>query len=335
MLSRLTSFLLFASLLLLASCAERVDETVAPLTVEVFRDNVIHFTPDDTTRYDTATVWAQDKGRVIRTYLELVRPAWPARITAFLTLEPIPKDIRNVHDRWDRAGHISLVQPDGPDLEMVRFMTSYGGKTEHEVDVTHLAPLLTGTCTFEGFIDTWVSPAWQMDFRLEFTFDRAADRPDWAAGIFLESLTAENTASGPQTVAVEIPAGIRRVQMHYLVSGHCTDGRDEDEFVTKDNVILVDGAEVFRCRPWRDDCRRFRAMNPYCAKWSDGSWSSDYSRSGWCPGDVVLPVKVDLTDALAPGPHVVGFTIEDIRPRDENGHLGYWRVSSHLVGWKD
>ena len=25
----------------------------------------------------------------------------------------------------------------------------------------------------------------------------------------------------------------------------------------------------------------------------------------------------------------------NVRPRDENGHLGYWRVSSHLVGWKE
>jgi len=43
--------------------------------------------------------------------------------------------------------------------------------------------------------------------------------------------------------------GTERVAMHYLVSGHCTDGRDADEFVTKDNVISINGREVSRLRP--------------------------------------------------------------------------------------
>ena len=71
--------------------------------------------------------------------------------------------------------------------------------------------------------------------------------------------------------------------------------------ISKANVISVDGVVVARFHPWRDDCRRFRDRNPYCARWTDGSWSSDYGRSGWCPG--------------------------------KDGHYGYWRLSAHLVGW--
>ena len=47
-------------------------------------------------------------------------------------------------------------------------------------------------------------------------------------------------------------------------------------------VLAVDGVVVARFHPWRDDCLEFRDRNPYCARWTDGSWSSDYSRSGWC-----------------------------------------------------
>ena len=99
-------------------------------------------------------------------------------------------------------------------------------------------------------------------------------------------------------------------------------------------MVLVDGQVVYRWRPWRDDCEEFREVNPYCAKWSDGSWSSDYSRSGWCPGDVVDPMIVDLSDWLTPGAHEVSFFVEGIRPANEEGQHGYWRVSGALSGWK-
>jgi hypothetical protein len=105
--------------------------------------------------------------------------------------------------------------------------------------------------------------------------------------------------------------------------------------VSKDNVISVNRVVVERFRPWRNDCGRFRARNPYTRRWSDGWWSSDYSRSGWCPGDVVAPLRVDLTDHLTPGPHTIGFNVEGVRPRDEDDHYGYWRLSAYAVGWTE
>ena len=126
---------------------------------------------------------------------------------------------------------------------------------------------------------------------------------------------------------------MKRVVLRYLSTGHCTDGTDEDEFVSKANVISVDGVVVARVHPWRNDCRGMRDRNPYCARWTDGSWSSDYSRSGWCPGDVVAPMEFDLTDRLAPGRHRIGIRVEDVRAKDANGHFGYWRVSASVIGW--
>ncbi|MCK4657429.1 MAG: hypothetical protein KAT85_10350 [candidate division Zixibacteria bacterium] len=46
-------------------------------------------------------------------------------------------------------------------------------------------------------------------------------------------------------------------------------------------------------------------------------------------------MEIDLSDHLTPGKHVVQFTVENIRPEDENAHFGYWRISSHLLGWRD
>jgi hypothetical protein len=317
--------------------------TGEPITLQVFRGNDIHFLPANPDTYATAEVRSEDNGRVIARSVDLDTLARPVRITACVTIHPIPKDETTVHDPWDRAGNVRLSKPGMADVEIVKFVTAYGGLTEHTVDVSHLAPLLEGPVEFRGFIDTWVSPAWKMDFRL--TFEPAPEpghpgetnrNPDWAFGLVYEqNVTEELLRDGPLAIEVEVPETIGRVVLHYLVSGHCTDGRDDDEFVSKDNVISVDGIVVHRYKPWRDDCRRFREINPYTRRWTDGYWSSDYSRSGWCPGDWVPPLALDLSDHLTPGKHVVTVNVEDVRPKDDDGHLGYWRVSSHLVGWED
>jgi hypothetical protein len=306
-----------------------------PRTVHVFYENIIHFTPEDSSRYDTPLVTARDNGRVILRTLNLDTPRGPVAVIAHLTVRPIPKDERNMYDRWDRAGNIRLTLPGMPDIEVVKFITAYGGETHFDVDVTHLASRLQGLCTFKGFVDTWVTPAWKIDFNLEFRPVPDPGAPAWVEGIlYEENVSEESMRGGAKTIDVTIPGDAGRVVMHYLSTGHCTDGRGADEFESKDNVITVDGSEVHRFKPWRDDCLRFRTINPYCARWADGSWSSDYGRSGWCPGDKVTPVSIDLTEHLTPGNHTIGFYVEDVRPRDEDDHLGYWRVSSYLLGWR-
>jgi hypothetical protein len=156
--------------------------------------------------------------------------------------------------------------------------------------------------------------------------------PDWAYGVlYEEGMTAENLGQHGVLAEVEIPPGTTRVVMDYFASGHCTDGRGADEFESKDNVISVDGKEVHRFRPWREDCRRFREVNPYCRRWSDGSWSSDYSRSGWCPGDKVLAHEIDLSPYLTP--EAPDRSTWRTSARDADG-ITYWRVSSHLIGWR-
>ncbi|PWB72732.1 hypothetical protein C3F09_06150 [candidate division GN15 bacterium] len=303
-------------------------------TISVFSDNAIQFAPSDSTKFDTGSVRARQGGRVISRRVQLPKFDSPVRITGHLIIKPVPKDELEMYDRWDRAGNIRLEIPGSPDIELVKFVTAYGGRTEYNVDLSHLASLLVGEKTVKGFIDTWVTPAWKVDFSLTYSADSEAVNADWAKSmVFVESYTADTLgAKGVETV-VEIPQGMSRVLLHYYVSGHCTDGTDADEFVKKDNVIYVDGNVVYRYRPWRDDCRQFRPINPYCRRWTDGSWSCDYSRSGWCPGDVVKPLELDLTDHLKPGKHTIRFVVENVRPKDANGNYGYWRISSQLLGW--
>jgi hypothetical protein len=324
--------LLVLCCLLVLACGEEVtppgDEVVS-----LFHDVTVHFTPDDSTRFDSPFATAADNGRVMKTYRELQLRAAGRQARLHVHVRPVRKDIRDMHDRWDRAGHVALVKEGMPPVELARFMTAYGGETEHDIDVTHLLPLLDGHCEFELFIDTWVTPAWEVDVDLIIeTADQAPTAPAWAVGaLFPEGGLTPDRPEASATIVV--PDRTRRVTVAAITSGHCTDGRDADEFITKDNVMLLDGAEVYRWRPWRKNCQELRHVNPYCAKWSDGSWSSDYPRSGWCPGDVVAPRMIDL-GYLEPGEHVITWRVEGIRPEDADGNHGYWRVSASASGWK-
>ena len=250
-----------------------------------------------------------------------------------MTVRPVAKSDREVADRYDRAGSVRLAVDGAPDVEILRFMTAYGGRTDYEVDVSHLAPLLRGRRVFHAYIDTWVNPAWRLDFSLRFAPADSFPAPTWAAPVFYtENFNAESNGGGAEAT-VAVPKGLSRVVMKVVSTGHCTDGRDDDEFVSKANVISVDGVVVARFHPWRDDCRKYRELNPYCARWTDGSWSADYSRSGWCPSQAVEPMEFDLTDHLTPGTHKVRFAVENMRPKDKDGNYGYWRISACLVGW--
>jgi hypothetical protein len=113
-----------------------------PVHVKLFYSTMVHFNPDSAGFYAAGRLVAEDNGRIVRTVAALPAMKPACRVLARVTLHPVPKGEREVYDRWDRAGNIRLVTPEQPDLEIVRFMTAYGGRTEHEVDVSELAPLL-------------------------------------------------------------------------------------------------------------------------------------------------------------------------------------------------
>lgn len=319
----------------LLACAVTASSADVPRAtdVAVFREAAIHFHADSAGRFAVPGVAVEESGRVARTEANLPESPAACRVKALLTIHPVPKDERTMFDRWDRAGNIRLSVEGAPDLEIVRFVTSYGGRTDHEVDVSELLPLLRGRRTLRAFIDTWVSPAWRVDCTLRYEPDTTYDAPSWSAPVlYVESFNRKDHGRGV-VVPFTVPPGLARVVLRVFTTGHCTDGRDEDEFVSKANVIAIDGVVVERFHPWRDDCRRYRDRNPYCSRWADGSWSSDYSRSGWCPGVEVDPTEIDVTDHAGAGSHELRYTIEEIRPADADGNYGYWRVSVAAVGW--
>ena len=132
------------------------------------------------------------------------------------------------------------------------------------------------------------------------------------------------------TVSFDVPEGTEQLTLRYITTGH--GGWDNgDEFVPKANTILIDGQVRYIYTPWRCDCGAYRVLNPASGNFWNGLSSSDYSRSGWCPGTATQPTYFDLSD-LKPGRHTLTVAIPQGAP--EGGSFSAWNVSGVLVGTK-
>jgi hypothetical protein len=130
------------------------------------------------------------------------------------------------------------------------------------------------------------------------------------------------------TVSFDVPEGVKNLRMQYITTGHGGWGGG-DEFNLKVNEIFVDGNLLFSYGPWRCDCATYRTLNPASGNFWNGLSSSDYSRSGWCPGTLSYPITIPINN-LKPGKHTMKVAIPQGKP--EGGSFSAWCVSGVLIG---
>jgi hypothetical protein len=121
---------------------------------------------------------------------------------------------------------------------------------------------------------------------------------------------------------------LKNAQLRYITTGH-GGWENGDEFIPKENSILLDGKMAFSFTPWRSDCGSYRLYNPASGNFADGLSSSDLSRSNWCPGTVTNPNFIPLGDLKA-GKHTIQVKIPQ-GPR-EGTSFSSWNVSGALLG---
>lgn len=266
-----------------------------------------------------------------------------------------------------------------PTVELMRFMTPFGvghyssntnslssrrrpvyipkwaDHVEWQQDVTDLYSLLEDEAYVGVFIDTWTSEGYTASVQLDFkesptTCDKLVRRhvePLVNTVYYIGQSYPDIFARKPLSTTFTLPKNARNVRLKYIVTGH--GGHDGgDEFVPKENILSVDGKEIYRFTPWRDDCASFRRFNPATGVWlekrtaayiSDNGYaekeveepvaSSDFSRSNWCPGSDVVPEEVALGDISA-GRHT--FTVDIPKAQPINGdEMNHWLVSAYLV----
>lgn len=123
-------------------------------------------------------------------------------------------------------------------------------------------------------------------------------------------------------------ATLKSAKLRYISTGHGGWG-EGDEFVPKQNTILIDGQVAFTHTPWRQDCGCYRDLNPVSGNFWNGLSSSDFSRSGWCPGTATQPVYFDLSPWADGKEHTLTVAIPQGKPVE--GMFSHWAVSGTMI----
>lgn len=135
-------------------------------------------------------------------------------------------------------------------------------------------------------------------------------------------------ATDSLTVIFKLYPETKSAKLRYISTGHGGWG-EGDEFVPKQNTILIDGKPAFTHTPWRQDCGCYRDLNPVSGNFWNGLSSSDFSRSGWCPGTATQPVYFDLSPWADGREHTLTVAIPQGKPVE--GMFSHWAVSGVLI----
>ncbi len=261
--------------------------------------------------------------------------------------------------RWEEGEWVLYYQPP---VELMRFFTPFGvghfndrvkldgleweDETYYKQEVTDLSGYLQGEDVLIGVwignydggghkvtldiksypgSDLWDDSSWEGDDEICKSLFNTCNVLEMAGQNYGKIFGTDSL-----TVTVEIPEA-KSVKLRYISTGH--GGWDGgDEFTPKANTILIDGKHAFTYTPWRCDCGRYREWNPVSGNFWNGMSSSDYSRSGWCPGTATQPVYFDLS-GLEPGNHTITVAIPQGEPL--GGSFSHWSVSGVLLITRD
>jgi len=243
-----------------------------------------------------------------------------------------------------------------PIVELMRFFTPFGvgqyndrvqldgleweDETLYKQEVTDLKPLLEGEVWIGVFIGNYdggghiVSldvKSYPNDYEWQLEEVSGSDIVSLVNTCNVLEMAGQNYGKifGTDSVTVTFytEGDETALTLRYISTGHGGWGGG-DEFNPKENEIFIDGEKRFSHTPWRGDCGRYREWNPVSGNFWNGLSSSDFSRSGWCPGTATQPVYFDLS-GLEPGEHTLTIAVPMGKPME--GGFSHWNISAALI----
>ncbi len=249
-----------------------------------------------------------------------------------------------------------VVATDGyePALELMRFFTPFGiqqfnnlklkdknwhDKVHYRQDISDLNQTLSDKEYWIGvFIGNYDKNGHKVSLEMTIHKDGLdVIKNDTAIPLFntlnIMEMDGQNYATmfdSPQglTVNFTLTKDLKNAKLRYITTGH-GGWENGDEFVPKENKIILNGKVADSFIPWRTDCGSYRLYNPASGNFANGLTSSDYSRSNWCPGTTTNPNYISLGDLKA-GKHQLQIIIP--QGATEGNSFSSWNVSGVLLG---
>ena len=238
---------------------------------------------------------------------------------------------------WDRLERLFLCDENGEkcETEIGRWITTYGRSGKWLTDITPLKPMFekNGKYNFRFTVDGdyYVN-------NLDFIFVRK----DLPAGT-LEPLFNQreqfdenyNSHFEPKTIRND---SIKKAEIVAFITGHGNGSEEANcaEFCQFESVFTVNGNDFvidFDNAGTSDGC--FEKVTDGVVPNQYGSWP--YGRAGWCPGQDVKLIRIDITEALVSGDNTFSYSayldgkIYEPVVTDESGYRAEIYLSSYLV----
>lgn len=241
-----------------------------------------------------------------------------------------------------------------PALELMRFFTPFGiqqfnhlklkdkswhDKVQYRQDISDLKEILSDKEFWTGvFIGNYDKNGHKISLEVTVHKDGLDVFKNNTAISLFNSLNIMEMDGQEYATMFDSPKGLtakftltkdlKNAKLRYITTGH-GGWENGDEFLPKENQIILNGKQVFSFVPWRTDCGSYRLYNPASGNFGNGLSSSDYSRSNWCPGTTTNPNYISLGDLKA-GNHQIQILIP--QGEKEGNSFSSWNVSGVLLG---
>ena len=253
----------------------------------------------------------------------------------YLLLEQLcenPKDCE-----WDRLEQLFLCDENGKncETEIGRWITTYGRSGKWLTDITPLKPLFekNGKYSFRFTVDGdyYVNS-------LDFIFVRKDIPAGTAEPLFNQREQFDENYNSHFEPQIIITDSIKKAEIVAFITGHGNGSEEANcaEFCQFESVFTVNGNDFaidFDNAGTADGC--FEKVNDGVVPNQYGSWP--YGRAGWCPGQDVKLIRIDVTDAIVSGTNTFSYAayldgkIYEPVVTDESGYRAEIYLSSYLV----
>ena len=239
-------------------------------------------------------------------------------------------------DPWDQPANISVINAAGEEFEIARYITPFGiecGGDEWIVDVTDFKALLSGQVTIKSFVQVWGPSGWLVNADLELVegpsplFQKTT--PLWGTQyhVYGDPGVDDDLPALTNTMA----ANTEESRFRLTITGHGQGNTDNAaEFSNRTHSLMINGEVAASHNLWKADCAQNECANQL------GTWL--FPRSGWCPGQAVVPFVYDLGGDLFAGQEITfDYELEEYLNLENTGYNDgshtepHYRIAGYLV----
>ena len=254
----------------------------------------------------------------------------------YISLEQLCSDPKKCE--WDRLERLYLCDETGEkcETEIGRWITTYGRSGKWLTDITPLKPMFEkdGKYNFRFTVDGdyYVN-------NLDFVFIKKDVPADTLEPLFNQREQFDETYNSHfEPMKIEISGDAKKAKIVAFITGHGNGSEQANcaEFCQFESVFTVNGTDFvidFKNAGTTDGC--FEKVTEGVVPNQYGSWP--YGRAGWCPGEDVKLIEIDVTDALVSGENTFSYAgyldgkIYEPVVTDESGYRAEIYLTSYLA----